>query len=705
MNELQIRLTADIKDLQSAINKAKATLKSFESETATDSEKSNVGFRRKIGLIEQLTAKAKALKVSLSQATNEKQIAAFNAELEQTNQELARLNALGKSFSAPAVKSFDNLKRSAGAASGAAISFGRIIQDAPFGIIGVANNIQNFGEQFVALGDKSTSTAGKLKLFFSALITPSNLAILAVSGLTAAWQAYNLGVFDSLFATESLSKKLKEISDNTKSATANASVELTKVEALRTTIEDETLSRDKRLKAVNKLIEVYPELFSLADREKLLNGQLVESYDILTKAILAKAKASIAEQELPELVKQKEIVDSTLKSKEELLALEEQRLKTASRLTSIEETFSGSEYEQIQRRIKPLKADVEELGLRQKELQINIEGYTQSIVSYADEFESFLDKSDKAVDKSKEKVEFYDKAWQENENRLLRIYQLVQGIQDETPAPAEIKPEAETADVVPKGRIEFLEEQIALFEFLKRLQTDTGKIDEYTLKIAQLRQELDLLNGKKVDENLTLIIDAFSSLGAGIAASLNIGDRALRGFVTTLLSATPKIIGAIIAKAQATNRAADAENAANLKLATGNSVVIGTEAAKGLGPVGLALLPVFIAGAVALVSAAFSRGGGGGGSTSGGSGSTFTNRREFGGPVSKGRAYIVGERRPELFVPNTNGVILPQLPSMDYSGTSMSAGAMAIDVNIQGVSYGDDILFTVQQAQIRRNIR
>jgi hypothetical protein len=701
MNELQIRLTADIKDLQSAINKAKATLKSFESETATDSEKSNVGFRRKIGLIEQLTAKAKALKVSLSQATNEKQIAAFNAELEQTNQELARLNALGKSFSAPAVKSFDNLKRSAGAASGAAISFGRIIQDAPFGIIGVANNIQNFGEQFVALGDKSTSTAGKLKLFFSALITPSTLAILAVSALTAAWQAYNLGVFDSLFSTESLSKKLKEISDNTKSATANASVELTKVEALRTTIEDETLSRDKRLKAVNKLIEVYPELFSLADREKLLNGQLVESYDILTKAILAKAKASIAEQELPELVKQKEIVDSTLKSKQELLAVEEARLKTASRLTPIEQTFSGSDYEQIQRRIKPLKADVEELGLRQKELQINIEGYTQSIVSYADEFESFLDKSDKAVDKSKEKVEFYDKAWQENEDRLIRINQLVQAIADETPAPAEIKTEEDPADVTPKGKIEALEEQIALFEFLKRLQTDTGKIDEYTLKIAQLRQELALLNGEQVKSNLETIVDAFSSLGAGIAASLNISDRALRGFVTTLLSATPKIIGALIDQASA-KRATSGQNIASDKAeALAGGVGLAVDSAKGLGPVGLAVLPVLIAGAVALISSAFSRGGGGG-YTSGGSGSTFTNRREFGGPVSKGRAYIVGERRPELFVPNTNGVIIPQVPSMDYSGASVSSGMYGVEVMLKGP---DDLLFFVEQAQIRRNIR
>jgi vacuolar-type H+-ATPase subunit I/STV1 len=191
MNELQIRLTADIKDLQSALNKAKTSLKSFESESEKDSEKSNVGFRRKIGLIEQLTAKAKELKISLSQATNEQQIAAYNAQLEETNQELTRLNALGKNFANSGVKSFDNLKRSSGAATGSAIAFSRIIQDAPFGIIGVANNIQNFGEQLASLGGKATSTGAKLKLFFSALIQPSSLAILAVSALTAAYQAYS----------------------------------------------------------------------------------------------------------------------------------------------------------------------------------------------------------------------------------------------------------------------------------------------------------------------------------------------------------------------------------------------------------------------------------------------------------------------------------------------------------------------------------
>ena len=38
--------------------------------------------------------------------------------------------------------------------------------------------------------------------------------------------------------------------------------------------------------------------------------------------------------------------------------------------------------------------------------------------------------------------------------------------------------------------------------------------------------------------------------------------------------------------------------------------------------------------------------------------------REFGGRVLRNRAYIVGERRPELFIPDENGVILPQVPDL-----------------------------------------
>lgn len=43
-------------------------------------------------------------------------------------------------------------------------------------------------------------------------------------------------------------------------------------------------------------------------------------------------------------------------------------------------------------------------------------------------------------------------------------------------------------------------------------------------------------------------------------------------------------------------------------------------------------------------------------------GGAFGGKREFGGPVSAGKAYVVGEKRPELFVPGATGMIVPSIP-------------------------------------------
>jgi hypothetical protein len=51
--------------------------------------------------------------------------------------------------------------------------------------------------------------------------------------------------------------------------------------------------------------------------------------------------------------------------------------------------------------------------------------------------------------------------------------------------------------------------------------------------------------------------------------------------------------------------------------------------------------------------------------------------REHGGPVEAGRPYIVGEKRPELFIPRTAGMIVPRVPAPDYGGVSSGGGAGA----------------------------
>jgi hypothetical protein len=60
----------------------------------------------------------------------------------------------------------------------------------------------------------------------------------------------------------------------------------------------------------------------------------------------------------------------------------------------------------------------------------------------------------------------------------------------------------------------------------------------------------------------------------------------------------------------------------------------------------------------------------------------FGGGRANGGPVRSGTSYIVGERGPELFVPNTNGLIIPNGQSM--SGTSGSNQGSTINITVNG---------------------
>ena len=152
---------------------------------------------------------------------------------------------------------------------------------------------------------------------------------------------------------------------------------------------------------------------------------------------------------------------------------------------------------------------------------------------------------------------------------------------------------------------------------------------------APITEIADELNERKeqITGNLSEIINGFSQLGFQISQSLGISNDALKGFVGTLLSSTPRIIAALFQQAAAKKAQAIAENKANLSIATGNAVVTASRAAAGLGPVGLALLPVFVGGAVALISSAFKGSGGGGVSTSGvgsGTASNFTGLRTSG---------------------------------------------------------------------------
>lgn len=57
--------------------------------------------------------------------------------------------------------------------------------------------------------------------------------------------------------------------------------------------------------------------------------------------------------------------------------------------------------------------------------------------------------------------------------------------------------------------------------------------------------------------------------------------------------------------------------------------------------------------------------------------------RAAGGPVAKGQPYIVGERRPELFVPNQSGTIVPRVPA-DVTSGGTPAGPQITQLVVDG---------------------
>jgi hypothetical protein len=57
------------------------------------------------------------------------------------------------------------------------------------------------------------------------------------------------------------------------------------------------------------------------------------------------------------------------------------------------------------------------------------------------------------------------------------------------------------------------------------------------------------------------------------------------------------------------------------------------------------------------------------------SGHRIGGYRAEGGPVKKGHVYVVGEKRPELFVPDRDGTIIPSVDQLGAAGSALAGGA------------------------------
>lgn len=216
--------------------------------------------------------------------------------LEETSQAATQAGkALGsqlKAGSAQAQQSITNLSR--------------VVSDAPYGFIGIANNINPLVESFGRLKSESGSVGGALKSLIGGLSGPGGLG-LAFAAVTTAITFAQIG-FQAWTRT---TQKAKETVDETAKALSSiqnsVASEAGSVASLVAILENETETRQRKLSAIKELQKLNPEIFAQLKLEGNTVVGLTSAYqayiDNLKNVVTAKLLQSRIEKEITELLK------------------------------------------------------------------------------------------------------------------------------------------------------------------------------------------------------------------------------------------------------------------------------------------------------------------------------------------------------------------------------------------------------------------
>jgi|LakMenEpi03Aug12_release.lakeMendotaPanAssembly.Ray.scaffolds.fasta_scaffold98682_5 hypothetical protein len=179
--------------------------------------------------------------------------------------------------------------------SNALMQFSRIAQDAPYGIIGIGNNITATAESFSYLKQQTGSTGGALKALASSLMGTGGILLgvsLLTTGLTLLSQS-GLSVGDVI---DKITGKFDAFGESIKDASIKASesvgAEIVTLKTLVSIAQDETKSRKDRLNAADKLQELYPKILGNLSDETILTKNLSKEVGILANALISRATAS-----------------------------------------------------------------------------------------------------------------------------------------------------------------------------------------------------------------------------------------------------------------------------------------------------------------------------------------------------------------------------------------------------------------------------
>lgn len=162
-------------------------------------------------------------------------------------------------------------------------NIGRVIQDLPFGFIGIQNNLTQLIPSIGALG-----------LGFSVLVSAITFAQTGLSNWTRGLDGNKKAVKGADYANKEYSDTLREVSRAQLDGAKSAQSDLVNLNLLYSAYQNANIPLKERKSAYKQLQEIYPEVFKNIKFEKEATDKTKDAYDKLTESILASAKARAA---------------------------------------------------------------------------------------------------------------------------------------------------------------------------------------------------------------------------------------------------------------------------------------------------------------------------------------------------------------------------------------------------------------------------
>ncbi len=225
------------------------------------------------------------------------------------------------------------------------MQFSRIAQDAPYGIIGIGNNITATAESFSYLKAQTGSTGGALKALASSIagtggillgvsLLTTGLTLLSQSGLTVGDVIDKItGNFDAF--GEAVKKSREE-------GLKSAGKEIQSLNELVAVAQNDNIAKKDRLIAVDKLQNQFSAYYGNLSKEKIMYGDLTKETNAATNALLARAVAEkLGDKAADKFIERLNAQQKFNDSKKELVAFDLEIAKKQAQVEKDKGKFLG----------------------------------------------------------------------------------------------------------------------------------------------------------------------------------------------------------------------------------------------------------------------------------------------------------------------------------------------------------------------------